>query len=64
MDIAILLIYLLPGIIAAGRQHPNATPIFLLNAFLGWTVLFWFVALLWASTAVPAKPTDQGGPAK
>lgn len=43
-----LLIYFLPTII--GRHKANATAIFMLNLFLGWTFLGWVVALIWACT--------------
>jgi hypothetical protein len=43
-----LLIYFLPSII--GRHKANATAIFMLNLFLGWTFLGWVVALVWACT--------------
>jgi len=43
-----LLIYFLPTII--GRNKVNATAIFMLNLFLGWTFLGWVIALIWACT--------------
>lgn len=46
-------IYLLPLIIATSRQHHNAVPISFLNIFLGWTVLGWIIAFLWAATSPP-----------
>lgn len=42
-----LCVYFLP-IIVAGRQHPNAAGIFVLNLFAGWTFIGWIVALVWA----------------
>jgi Superinfection immunity protein len=47
-----VLLYFLPAII--GRDKHDATGIFLLNLFLGWTVIGWVFALVWASTAQPA----------
>ena len=47
------LLYFLPAIIAALRQTHNATGILLLNIFLGWTVVGWFVALLLALFSAP-----------
>jgi uncharacterized membrane protein len=44
--ILILAIYFLPSII--GYNHRNANSICLLNLFLGWTVLGWIVAMIWA----------------
>jgi hypothetical protein len=45
--------YFLPAIIAAVRHTHNATGILLLNLFLGWTVVGWFVALLMAIGSRP-----------
>ena len=42
------LLYFFPSIIAAHRDHPNRTGILILNTFLGFTVVGWFVALIWA----------------
>lgn len=41
-------IYILPMIIAFNRHHENYTAIFLLNLLLGWTLVGWVVALVWA----------------
>jgi hypothetical protein len=41
-----ILLYFLPSII--GRDKKDATGIFLVNFFLGWTLIGWVVALLWA----------------
>jgi hypothetical protein len=40
------LLYFLPAII--GRNKSDATGIFLLNLFLGWTLIGWVAAFLWA----------------
>lgn len=37
--------YFLPNIIAALRQHPQHGSIFVINLFLGWTLIGWVVAL-------------------
>ncbi|AEV97743.1 hypothetical protein A4D02_16135 [Niastella koreensis] len=41
-------LYFLPSIIANARKNSNATAITLLNLFLGWTVIGWITALIWA----------------
>ena len=46
----VLALYFLPAIIAALREHNNAGAILVLNLFLGWTVLGWVLALVWACT--------------
>ncbi len=59
--------YLLPTSVAGIRDHRNVAGIFLLNLFLGWTVLGWIGALIWAVTAQepPTQPVVvnvHGGP--
>lgn len=46
-------LYFLPAIIAALRHTHNATGILLLNLFLGWTLVGWFVALVMAICSTP-----------
>lgn len=46
-------IYFLPAIV--GANHRNATSIFLLNLFLGWSFIGWIAALIWATS----KETPQ-----
>jgi Superinfection immunity protein len=43
------LFYFLPTIIAFARSKRDAMSIFLLNLFLGWTLIGWVVALVWAA---------------
>ena len=46
--------YFLPSIIALARNKRDITAILLLNVLLGWTVIGWVVALVWAvKTDVP-----------
>lgn len=42
-------IYLLPSILAFWRDCESALWIAVLNVFLGWTVIAWFVAIGWAA---------------
>lgn len=44
--IIIFVIYFLPSII--GYKHRNANSICLVNLFLGWTLIGWVVAIVWA----------------
>ena len=41
--------YFLPSIIALARSKHDILAIFLLNLFLGWSVIGWIVALVWAA---------------
>ena len=43
--------YWLPTLIALVRQTPSALGIAALNFFLGWTVIGWIMALVWALAA-------------
>jgi hypothetical protein len=43
-----LVMYFLPSIIALARSKRDLLSIFLLNLFLGWSVIGWVVALVWA----------------
>lgn len=53
MELLILIpflgLYFLPTIIAAAREHAQG-PVFALNLFLGWTLIGWVAALVWAVT--------------
>lgn len=46
--IIVLCIYFLPAIIAFRRNHESKGGIFFLNLFLGWTLLIWVAAFVWA----------------
>ncbi|QUG43853.1 superinfection immunity protein [Psychrobacillus sp. INOP01] len=48
--ILVLAIYFLPTIIAALKKKTNFLPILLLNLLLGWSLIGWIVALIWATT--------------
>ena len=44
----LLAVYMIPFIVASSRAHPQKMPILILNIFLGWTLLGWVGALVWA----------------
>jgi len=52
-------LYLLPVIIAVRRKHPNVTAIVLLDTLLGWTLIEWIVALIWAVAAFTRHPESR-----
>lgn len=55
MEIILLFfMYFLPHIVAKRKKHPHKDGIFTLNMLLGWTVIGWIGAMVWANT-VPAK---------
>jgi len=41
-------IYFMPALAAKVRKNPYAGPIAVINAFFGWTMIGWVVALFWA----------------
>lgn len=41
-------IYCIPSIVADSRGHDSADAIMALNFFFGWTIIGWFVVLIWA----------------
>ena len=53
--IFIILMYFLPTLIARQCKKENINAIFVLNLFLGWTVVGWVVALVWAYTKSDAR---------
>lgn len=48
-----MLMYFLPSLIALARSKRDLLAIFLLNLFLGWSVIGWIVALVWAAKNDP-----------
>lgn len=47
---AMIGLYFMPSIVAAGRDHRQGAAILVLNIFLGWTFIGWVIALVWACT--------------
>lgn len=52
-------LYLLPSIIAGHRNHRRSLAIFVLNILLGWTLLGWIAALVWACTSDVEHQVDK-----
>jgi hypothetical protein len=49
MLLVIVVLYMLPSLIAFGREHPRRQDITLINILVGWTLIGWIVVFLWAS---------------
>jgi hypothetical protein len=47
----IVFIYMLPTIVAYGREHPRRLDIAVLNILFGWTLIGWFACFFWAALA-------------
>lgn len=56
--LAAVALYFLPTILGRGKHNVGA--IFTLNLLLGWTVVGWVVALIWALTAEAPMPELAG----
>jgi hypothetical protein len=48
MFLAALMLYLAPAMIADAREREDAFAVTVVNILLGWTVIGWFAALVWA----------------
>jgi Superinfection immunity protein len=55
------LIYILPSIVAFGRDHPNRWLIFVINLAFGGTIIGWGIALAWAMRAVHRLGSASSG---
>jgi T4 superinfection immunity protein len=54
-------LYFVPAIVAMSRSHINSGAIFALNLFLGWTVIGWVGAFVWALTSGADKTQPKPG---
>src|SRR5438874_11375825 len=61
VSVFVLPLYVLPTILAWKKTH--RIPILLLNLLLGWTLLGWIGALVWALNDTPANPSQLGAAA-
>jgi hypothetical protein len=52
---SLLVLYFIPMANAHDQAHPNAVMISLLNVFLGWTLIGWIVAFVWAKRISPVE---------
>ena len=43
-----VVVYFLPSVIALGRRNPDINSVFLINLWLGWTIIGWITAIGWA----------------
>lgn len=59
MMLIALAIYLIPAFVAGARNHPNTLAITLLNLLLGWTLLGWVGALVWATLSLSGQRSEQ-----
>jgi hypothetical protein len=55
-------IYLMPALMVLFRHHHQAAAVVFVNVFLGWTVIWWFVALFVAATTPAWRRTAAMAP--
>ena len=48
--VVVLALYFVPAIVAYKREHNSALAILMLDLLLGWSLLGWIAALVWACT--------------
>lgn len=54
----LIIAYFVPMFVAGARGHPQTGAIAILNIFLGWTILGWVGALVWAAMAFEKRVTS------
>jgi len=52
--IVCVIIYMLPTVVAFGRDIPRRHAVTLLNIILGWTLVVWVILFVWAMMAETA----------
>lgn len=45
----VLILYLLPTLVAYGREHLRRHDVAIVNVLIGWTLIGWIVVFLWAA---------------
>ncbi|MEM5312021.1 superinfection immunity protein [Paraburkholderia sp. JHI869] len=61
--VMLVLVYFAPSILAFHCMHRKRRAITRLNMLLGWTVIGWIVAFLWALTAAQKGGSTKTNPA-
>lgn len=55
----VIALYFLPSVIAAKRDNTRMDAIFILNILLGWTIVGWIAAFIWAFFDMDARPISD-----
>jgi hypothetical protein len=55
-------LYFSPTLVALARKRANMLAILVLNTLLGWTLIGWVVALVWAYATPQAAPVPLAAP--
>lgn len=54
-----IVLYFSPGIVAVIRDHPNKSAIAILDFLLGWSVIGWVGAMIWAFSAIDGPHSEE-----
>ena len=54
-----IVLYFLPTIVASHRKHLSVNSIFVRNLFVGWSVIFWVISVVWALKNEPKKSLQE-----
>ena len=57
-------VYFAPAMVAFFKYHRHAAAIFVVNLFLGWTVVGWVGALAWAALPLGRETPEDSGEAE
>jgi Superinfection immunity protein len=57
--VLLMFAYFLPALVACARHHHNSGMIFVLNLFLGWTLLGWVIPLAMAAGEVRPRQLSR-----
>lgn len=63
IGVVFIYIYFLPSIVASKKQHADKTSILVLNLLLGWLLIPWVIALVWAYKQAPVVVVTMAPPA-
>ncbi|HSV80096.1 MAG TPA: superinfection immunity protein [Ramlibacter sp.] len=62
--VSLIALYFAPTYVAHSREHGSRTGITVLNVLLGWTVLGWLIALIWAYSGEAKRTEAEPRPAR
>lgn len=54
-----ILLYFVPWMIAAYRNHHQRSAIVILNIFLGWSFIGWLIALIWSVSKIENDSSEN-----
>ena len=66
LPFALIVLYFVPFMVAAGRNHDLLTAVLIANLLVGWTVIGWIAVFLWAlmsssTNSPPPLTTSRAG---